>query len=61
VTRRGAGVVSMAGDGSDLPKLVEGGGTYDWDLVTIGIGSGGTRGSRIAASLGAKVSGRAQL
>eukprot|EP00271_Cylindrocystis_brebissonii_P015488 TRINITY_DN38398_c0_g1_i1.p1 TRINITY_DN38398_c0_g1~~TRINITY_DN38398_c0_g1_i1.p1 ORF type:complete len:541 (+),score=94.04 TRINITY_DN38398_c0_g1_i1:110-1732(+) len=30
-------------------------GDYDWDLFTIGIGSGGTRASRIAAQLGAKV------
>ena len=30
-------------------------GKYDYDLITIGIGSGGTRASRIAASFGAKV------
>lgn len=40
---------------SSGPALVEGGGPYDWDLITIGIGSGGTRASRISASLGAKV------
>eukprot|EP00850_Spirogloea_muscicola_P021385 SM000247S08274 [mRNA] locus=s247:123641:128515:+ [translate_table: standard] len=30
---------------------------YDWDLFTIGIGSGGTRASRISATFGAKVAG----
>ena len=31
-------------------------GKYDYDLITIGIGSGGTRASRIASTFGAKVS-----
>ena len=39
---------------SDAPVPVEDG-SYEWDLVTIGVGSGGTRASRIAASFGAKV------
>ena len=34
---------------------------YDFDLFTIGIGSGGTRASRIAANHGAKVAAAVAL
>ena len=47
-------VASSSSDMSDAPVPVEDG-SYEWDLVTIGVGSGGTRASRIAASFGAKV------
>ncbi|CAI5974822.1 unnamed protein product [Closterium sp. NIES-65] len=45
---------TAAGEAADRPVPVEDG-DYEWDLVTIGVGSGGTRASRIAASFGAKV------
>ncbi|GJP50104.1 hypothetical protein CLOM_g9244 [Closterium sp. NIES-68] len=45
---------TAAGEVTDRPVPVEDG-DYEWDLVTIGVGSGGTRASRIAASFGAKV------
>ncbi|CAI5528018.1 unnamed protein product [Closterium sp. Naga37s-1] len=45
---------TAAGEATDRPVPVEDG-DYEWDLVTIGVGSGGTRASRIASSFGAKV------
>ncbi|KAI8467436.1 MAG: hypothetical protein J3K34DRAFT_454500 [Monoraphidium minutum] len=45
--RRPAAPVSAAGNGTPA--------AYDYDIITIGAGSGGVRGSRFAASYGAKV------